>query len=165
VRWLLDGYNVIRRDAELRDAEAGRLEAGRSALLALLGRLAHEVGDQFVVVFDGARRAGSPPGGGQVQVIFSRPPETADDVLRRLASTHREGAVVVTSDRAVLDAARRAGAVGVPAEAFLDAARRGRAEEDDDDEPDAASPRPGPGRKLSREARATARVLRRLGRR
>ena len=32
MRWLVDGYNVIRRDAELRDRETGRLEAGRAAL-------------------------------------------------------------------------------------------------------------------------------------
>ena len=161
MRWLVDGYNVIRRDAELRDAERDTLEAGRAALLALVARLAKEVGDDFVVVFDGARRTGGAPTGGRLQVVFSRPPETADDVLRRLATTHREGAVVVTSDRAVLDAARRAGAVGVGAEAFLAAARR-EARDDDDDDPDEP---PRPGRKLSREARATARVLRRLAER
>ena len=161
MRWLLDGYNVIRHDAELRDRETARLEAGRAGLLALVAELARDVGDDFTVVFDGAHRAGGAPAGGRVQVQFSRPPETADDVLRRLAAVHREGAVVVTSDRAVLDAARRAGAVGVTAEAFLDAVR-GPEGDEDDDEPTSSR---GPHRRPSREARAAARVLRRLSRR
>jgi predicted RNA-binding protein with PIN domain len=99
-----------------------------------------------------------------VQVLFSRPPETADDVLRRLAATLREGAVVVTSDRAVRDSARRAGAVALTAEAFVEAATASVEDPEDPEdleEPDRA-PRHGPSRRLSREARAAERVLRRL---
>jgi hypothetical protein len=33
MRWLIDGYNVIRRDPDLRAHEAESLEAGRRALL------------------------------------------------------------------------------------------------------------------------------------
>jgi predicted RNA-binding protein with PIN domain len=165
VKWLVDGYNLIRRDAELRDRETGRLEAGRSALLALVAGVAREVRDDFVVVFDGAHRQASAPSPGRVQIVFSRPPETADDVLRRLAATHREGAIVVTSDRAVLDAARRAGAVGVSAEAFLNAVRRPDVDDDVDDEDEHVERRSGPSRRPSRDARDAARVLRRLARR
>src|SRR5512145_36926 len=122
MRWLIDGYNVIRRDPDLRAHEAAGLQAGRAALLALLARVAARLSDEFTVVFDGARLTGGAPSAGRVQVLFSRPPETADDVLRRLAATLREGAVVVTSDRAVRDSARRAGAVALTAEAFVEAA-------------------------------------------
>src|SRR5262245_29350780 len=76
VRWLLDGYNVIRRDADLRGHEQQSLEAGRSALLAVVGVAARRTGNQFTVVFDGARRDAQPGASGQVQVVFSRPPET-----------------------------------------------------------------------------------------
>jgi len=124
MKWLVDGYNVIRRDAELRDRETSSLEAGRQALVVLLAGVAREIADDFVVVFDGARRTGGAAGGGRVQVIFSRPPETADDVLRKLATTYREGAVVVTSDRAVADSVRRRGAHPVPSAVLL--ARLGR---------------------------------------
>jgi len=163
MRWLVDGYNVIRRDADLVAGEAVSLDAGRAGLLALLARLARETAETFTVVFDGARRGGGAPSPGRVSVVFSRPPETADDVLRRLAASLREGAVVVTSDRAVQDSARRAGAVTVSAEMFLDAARGDADEADDgdhDDEGDA--PARGPHRRASREARAAARALRRL---
>jgi predicted RNA-binding protein with PIN domain len=162
MQWLIDGYNVIRRDADLHGHEAESLEAGRTALLALLARLAGRVSDNFTVVFDGARRSGGAPSAGRVQVMFSRPPETADDALRRLATTLREGAVVVSSDHAVQNSARRAGAVAVSAEAFVEAAI-GPAESDDDPEDDPpARPRSGPSRRPSREARDAARVLRRL---
>jgi len=114
------------------------------------------------VVFDGARRTGGDPGGGRVQVIFSRPPASADDELRRLAAMLREGAVVVSSDRAVQDAARRAGAVAVGAEAFLDAVENTSDEGDEGPDDEEDLPRRGPARRLSREARAGERALRRL---
>ena len=132
MRWLIDGYNVIRRDPDLRGRETESLEAGRTALLAMVARVARDLPDSFTVVFDGARRTGVAPGGGQVQVVFSRPPASADDELRRLAATLREGAVVVSSDRAVQDAARRSGAVALSAEAFLEAVETGSSEVDDD---------------------------------
>jgi predicted RNA-binding protein with PIN domain len=164
MRWLIDGYNVIRRDPDLRAHEAESLQAGRSALLALLARVAARLSDDFTVVFDGARRTGGVPSAGRVQVVFSRPPETADDVLRRLAAALREGAIVVTSDRAVRDSARRAGAVVLTGEAFVEAATAPVEEiEDGEDVEDRDIPRRhGGGRRPSREARASARALRRL---
>jgi predicted RNA-binding protein with PIN domain len=167
MRWVLDGYNLIRHDPELRDRERAGLEAGRTALLALVARVARAGTDEFTVVFDGARRGGGVPAGGRVQVIFSRPPETADDVLRRLAADLRAGAVVVTSDRAVQTTARRAGAVTVTAEAFLAAVEAPADTADEwskEDDADAEGPprRGGPARRPSREARAATRALERL---
>jgi predicted RNA-binding protein with PIN domain len=164
IHWFIDGYNVIRRDADLKGAEARGLEAGRAALLALVARLAREVADEFTVVFDGARRSGGAPSPGRVQVVFSRPPETADDVLRRRAAALREGAVIVTSDRAVQSSVTRTGAVAVSAEEFLDAASTPAEDDRDDEDDEDAGPtdRRGPSRRPSREARARARVLRRL---
>jgi predicted RNA-binding protein with PIN domain len=162
MQWLIDGYNVIRRDADLHGRETQSLESGRTALLALLARLAARVSDNFTVVFDGARRSGGAPSAGRVQIIFSRPPETADDALRRLATTLREGAIVVSSDRAVQNSARRAGAVAVRVEAFVKAAIGPVENGDDSDDDPAARPHGGPSHRPSREARDAARVLRRL---
>jgi predicted RNA-binding protein with PIN domain len=168
VRWLIDGYNVIRRDPEMRLREAERLADGRTALLHLVAAVARRCGDDFTVVFDGARAAGGEAAGGRVQVIFSRPPQNADQVLIRLAAQVREAGVLVSSDRTVRDAARRAGAAVVGADEFLHAARTQEAdaqdqkenEDDDDDEPPA--PRRGNAFRLSRQARATRRALGRL---
>lgn len=171
MRWLIDGYNVIRRDPDLRSREAESLEAGRKALLALVARLAQGSSDHFTVVFDGARVGGAAPAGGRVQVVFSRPPASADDVLMRLAGQWGNGAVVVTSDRAIADRARRARCAVLGAEEFLaraTAAVGGSAGEDGArEEPDAddrARPKRGNPRRLSKAARAARRALGRLGR-
>jgi predicted RNA-binding protein with PIN domain len=160
MRWLIDGYNVIRRDADLKAREHESLESGRAALIALVARVARDLPDTFTVVFDGARRGGTDPAGGRVQVIFSRPPASADDELRRLAGAIREGAIVVSSDRAVRDASRRAGAVAVSAEDFLDAIDRDPEEDDSNDDVD--EPGRGQAHRRSRAERAAERALRRL---
>ena len=46
MRWLIDGYNLIRRDPDLRDREIESLEAGRRALLHLLARAYRDASDQ-----------------------------------------------------------------------------------------------------------------------
>jgi predicted RNA-binding protein with PIN domain len=165
MRWLIDGYNVIRRDSDLRGREAEGLPAGRAALLRRLAIVARERADDFTVVFDGARlRADgdvAAPAVGRVEVVFSRPPESADDVLRGLAARWREAAIVVSSDRAVETAARRAGAVAVRVEDFL-AALDGDHDPVDDEEEEEARPKRGNPRRISREARAAQRALRRL---
>ena len=120
MRWLIDGYNVIRREPDLRAREAESLEAGRRALLHLLASAHRDPRDEFTVVFDGARVDGGFPSPGRIRVIFSRPPHTADDELMRLARQWQSGAVVVSSDRRIQDAARRAGAAVLTAERFLD---------------------------------------------
>ena len=161
MRWLVDGYNVIRRDADLRGHESESLAAGRAALLAAVAAAARRTGDHFAVVFDGARRDAGAPATGQVQVVFSRPPETADDVLRALVVKSGAGTVVASSDRAVRDAARRAGAVAVSAEDFVAALRAEEPDADEDDD-DAAERRGGNPRRASRDERAARRALARL---
>jgi predicted RNA-binding protein with PIN domain len=167
MRWLIDGYNAIRRDPDLRAREAEGLPAGRAALLRRLAAVARDREETFTVVFDGARlrahddASGTPAG--RVEIVFSRPPESADDVLRRLAARWRDAAVVVSSDRAVGTAAWRAGAVAVSVEDFVSALARGTesGEDGSEDEEDQPAKR-GNARRLSREARAARRVLRRL---
>lgn len=170
--WLIDGYNVIRRDPDFRSREAESLEAGRRALVQLVRQLARTIPrDEFVIVFDGARVDAASPGDGRVRILFSRPPETADDLVIRLARRSHAGSVVVTSDRAVREAAERAHAAVIGAETFVAQAARaasGRPQEEatdvkrDDDTDDLATTKRGNPRRLSKKARATARALKRL---
>lgn len=165
MRWLIDGYNVIRRDPDLRGAEARGLEAGRAALLRIVAEAARQSTDHFAVVFDGAPVPGPVASPGQVQVIFSRPPQKADDVLIRLAGQWRDGAIVVSSDRRVQDAGRRAGCPVLGVDDFLAALDGdGGADPDGPDDEDDGSPRVKRGnpRRLSKDARAAQRALRRL---
>ena len=60
--WLIDGYNVIRRDPDLRGHEAQSLQAGRRALVHVVQQLARTIPhDEFVVVFDGTAWTLLPP--------------------------------------------------------------------------------------------------------
>jgi hypothetical protein len=169
MRWLVDGYNVIRRSPDLASHEGESLEAGREALCRLLAAVARASGDRFTVVFDGAQGGGTGSGGAGVRIVFSSARETADRVLARMARSH--GGAVVSNDREVLQAASRAGAIAVRADQFLArlAARRASGgtereilEKDEDDERPAASKKGNP-RRLPRKARAAARALGRLG--
>jgi predicted RNA-binding protein with PIN domain len=172
MRWLIDGYNVIRSDPGLRGHEAAGLDAARSALVRRLAAVARDRDEVFTVVFDGARLHASDepgaPSGGRIEVVFAHAPETADDVLRALAARWRDASVVVSSDRAVETAAWRAGAVAVRVEAFLAALARAGSEPDDeeeeeeDDDDDGPARKKGNPRRASREQRAARRVLRRL---
>src|SRR5438094_509762 len=166
MRWLVDGYNVVRRDPELKAREAESLEAGRRALLHLLARARLAPHDDFTVVFDGARLSGgAPTAAGRIRVIFSRPPSTADDELMRLSRQLRNGAVVVSSDRKVQDAARRAGSAVLTAEQFLEAldvpetpgADRPDMKDASEDEP--AREKRGNPRRLSKKAKQAQRAL------
>jgi predicted RNA-binding protein with PIN domain len=122
------------------------------------------------VVFDGARHSGgAPTAAGRIRVIFSRPPSTADDELMRLSRQLRNGAVVVSSDRKVQDAARRAGSAVLTAEQFLEALEVPETspgsdatdiKEDSEDEP--AREKRGNPRRLSKKARKAQRALGRL---
>jgi uncharacterized protein len=167
MRWLVDGYNVIRRAPELKSREQESLEAGRQALCALLVEVTRASPDTFTVVFDGALAGGRAGGGSGVTVIFSSARESADRVLARMA---REGGAVVSNDREVRRAAERAGAIVVTTDQFL--ARLGQArqlpletptalKDDEEDEP-ARGPRKGNPRRLSKRDRATQRALGRL---
>lgn len=170
MRWLVDGYNVVRRDPDLRAREAESLEAGRRALLHRLARAQRTPRDEFTVVFDGTRRSGDEAtAAGRIRVVFSRPPATADDELMRLARQLRNGAVVVSSDRKVQDAARRAGSAVLTAEQFLEAldapaTQAGADSPDikDDSEAEPAREKRGNPRRLSKKARKAQRALGRL---
>jgi len=167
VRWLIDGYNVIRRSPTLSSRERESLEAGRQALCRLLGQAARARGDQFTVVFDGTGGGGS-AGMQGVRVIFSSARESADRVLARMAA---EGGAVVSNDREVRKAAARAGAIAITTDELL---RRLEAapppagspewsEGRDDQDEVASRPKKGNPRRLGKKARAAARALGRLG--
>ncbi len=178
MRWLIDGYNVIRRSPELRAREAESLEAGRRALLHLLARAPRGPRDEFTVVFDGARVSGGAPSAGRIRVIFSRPPLTADDELMRLARQWKSGAVVVSSDRKIQDAARRSACAALTADQFLEALQRHDSSAAPTEDPAEANPatkdtdsdaepvldKRGNPRRLSKKARRARRALGRLRR-
>jgi hypothetical protein len=170
MRWLVDGYNVIRRSPEMAARERESLEAGRLALCRALAGAARASGDEFTVVFDGTQARGPASAGWGVRIVFSSARETADRVLARMA---QGGVAVVSNDREVKRAAQRAGAIAIGADDFLTRLERlsrtsdavdepeGAKEEEDEDRATGA-PKKGNPRRLSKKRRAQARALGRL---
>ncbi|MBA9006675.1 MULTISPECIES: NYN domain-containing protein [Thermomonospora] len=124
VHLIIDGYNVTKTGyGELPLADQ------RNRLVRALGGLAAQTGAEVTCVFDGAELEApvpvNPPRG--VRVRFSRPGQTADELIGELVRAEPPGrpVVVVSSDREVADAARRAEARPAPSTLLL--RRLGRA--------------------------------------
>ncbi len=118
VHLIVDGYNVTKTgygDLPLADQ--------RARLLSGLGGLAAQTRAEVTCVFDGAELdapvAVAAPRG--VRVLFSRPGQTADELIGELVRAEPPGraVVVVSSDREVADAARRADARPCPSTLLL----------------------------------------------
>jgi predicted RNA-binding protein with PIN domain len=100
---IIDGYNLLRKLPD-RSGPRDELESGRAALEAKLRRyLSDHRGVQIILVYDGGL-VGQPTrqATAGLEVLFSRPPRQADDLVLDLAR-RLEGSTevtVVTSDMA-----------------------------------------------------------------
>ncbi len=130
---VVDGYNLILRTAALKPEPGRTLRDSRQKLLNLLAWAVGTGDAQFLVVFDGAEGGGHEGPEGRVEVRFSRPPEKADDLIRRIVEERVEKVerlTVVTADLEVARHARAMGADVALADLFLASALGPRAGED-----------------------------------
>jgi predicted RNA-binding protein with PIN domain len=103
---LIDGYNVIRQSEGLSAMERASLEEGREALLERLASYKRIKHHPITVVFDGTHAHNPLQGRTRykgINIIFSRPGELADTVIKRLVTREGQRAVVVTSDKEIAD--------------------------------------------------------------
>ncbi|HEV8376507.1 MAG TPA: NYN domain-containing protein [Candidatus Polarisedimenticolia bacterium] len=120
---LIDGYNLLYKDGVLKNLAERSLEAAREELLESIA--AYRKGDvEIVVVFDGQGASGRRPPSGRpgVQVRFSRPPKTADQVILEILEreARRSSLTVVTSDKKDIGRVARAeGVRWISSETFL----------------------------------------------
>ena len=117
----IDGYNLINGTPRWGSLADRSLEEAREALLKALAAYRRAKGHPVIVVFDGKGLEGVEDWHTVVQgvgVLFSRPPEDADEILKRLALQKGDACVIVTSDREVSRFAARAGATVVSCEEF-----------------------------------------------
>jgi predicted RNA-binding protein with PIN domain len=124
VHLVVDGYNVTKSGYP--DLP---LEQQRTRLVNALVALAARSGAEVTCCFDGATVAGRVPSltGRGVRVLFSKPGEIADELIRRLVAAEPQGrpVVVVSSDREVADSVRRSGARPVSSRALVRRLDRG----------------------------------------
>ena len=101
---IIDGYNLIRQSDNLRRYEQKSLEAGRQALIARLKEYEKRKKHQIAVIFDGGQSDWIDEGRdreGEIDIIYSRYGERADDVIKRMAAQTAGDTIVVSSDREI----------------------------------------------------------------
>ena len=150
---VIDGYNYIMRTS-LAGAD---IETSRDILLDLLVEYRKQKTARITVVFDataGIHLARSRTNYKGIEVVYSGRHETADDVIKEMVRSRMAGMVIVSSDRALIDEAKRHGTIFmVP----------GRLEQALTGEPDhekaRGTERKGTARKLPKKLRKARRTL------
>jgi len=118
---IIDGYNLIRQSTALSALDQQDIMLGREALVEKLAAYRKIKPHRITVVFDGRHGPLFSVQRNQKKGIcmrFSRRGESADDVIKRMASSEREKALVVSSDREVADSAASCGAATISARQF-----------------------------------------------
>jgi predicted RNA-binding protein with PIN domain len=119
---VVDGYNLILRTPQLRPEEGRSLRESREKLINLLSWAIGCGEARFIVVFDGAEGRGPDERQDRVEVRFSRPPQTGDDLIRAIVEDQVdrvERLTVVTADMEVARHARAMGADIALSDLFL----------------------------------------------
>ncbi len=109
---LVDGYNVINRDASFQTLGAKDLAAARQLLINQLVNRYRHTPYQVIIVFDGNGTSEQTIQDRRVRIIFSPAGETADSVIARLATTARAAGrevEIYSDDREVQQSVSRQG--------------------------------------------------------
>ena len=118
---VIDGYNLIRQSKRLSQLEHISLQEGREALVQGLASYRKVKRYPITVVFDGAEAPSLVEKRSRekgIHIVFSRPGESADTVIKRMVRREGERAVVVTSDKEVADFAAAHGAATIDSVEF-----------------------------------------------
>ena len=151
---VIDAYNYIMRTA-LAGAD---IETSRGLLLDQLAEYRAQKPVRITAVFDAARGihlARSRTNYKGVEVIYSGQNESADDVILEMIRSRPAGLVVVSSDRALIDEAKRR-SVSFMVPARLEAALHGEADQETER---STVQKKGAGRKLPKRVRRARRTL------
>jgi len=108
---LVDGYNLIRSTPLFSQQERISLAAGRQSLQRALTAYAGQTSTRITLFFDGDKTVerAAKQQYGPLQIVFSRHPKSADDLIKE-AAQEKHGAKnmrVITSDREIRNFVRR----------------------------------------------------------
>jgi uncharacterized protein len=102
VRILIDGYSLLHNWPELAPGRARHSERARDELIRILTLYHDATGEPITIFFDGAGARGGaqkPESSREVEVLFSRAGQTADDMIERAAHRFQDyGPVLVVTD-------------------------------------------------------------------
>ncbi len=159
---IIDGYNLIRQSASLSRLDGQDILLGREALVDRLAAYRKIKHHPVTVVFDGQS---SPVFSQQrqrqkgISIRFSPKGTSADEIIKRMAAREREKALVVSSDRDIIDYAAACGAATISAQQFeakIEMADHYDRYEDETDDKRGWTPttkKKGPARRLSKRQR------------
>jgi predicted RNA-binding protein with PIN domain len=108
VRILVDGYSLLHNWPEIAENQPRHSERARDELIQILTKYHDATGEPITIFFDGA---GAPPNvpknesSRDVEILFSRAGQTADDMIERAAHRFQSygEVLVVTDDNAERD--------------------------------------------------------------
>lgn len=122
---IIDGYNIIRAQPyqwSMRDIE---LQGAREKLIYYLNNYLQDKEHKITVIFDAHRRDdedlfGGKSKVGKVNVIFTRPGETADHLIKKMVEEipQKSNMIVATSDREIINFVEKFGVKTVSAMNF-----------------------------------------------
>jgi predicted RNA-binding protein with PIN domain len=102
MRILVDGYSLLHNWPELAPGQPRHSERARDELIRILTQYHDATGEPITIFFDGAGAPASaqkPEFSRDVEVLFSRAGQTADDMIERAAHRFQEfGQVLVVTD-------------------------------------------------------------------
>ena len=159
---IIDGYNLIHQSATFHEFHAADIERAREALVDALAGYKRLKSHKITVVFDAWN---APPGSTRkdrrkgIHVRFSSTRETADHVIKRMAAGEREKALVVSSDREIVNYAESQGAATISSPLFEERIHLASADMADETDPSIHSgwlhttKKKGPRRRLSKRQR------------
>ncbi len=118
---IIDGYNLIRQSHTLSRLDLEDLQLGREALVDKLAAYKKIKRHKITVVFDGTnaplfsfhkdRTKG-------IRIVFSQRGELADQVIKKMTAKEKQKALIVTSDRNLVDYAVSQGASTISSPEF-----------------------------------------------
>ncbi len=121
VHIIIDGYNLIRQSDSLRTLDMQDIQMGRDALVEILAEYKKLKKHKITVVFDGTdapfflQHRDRVKG---IEIKFSRKGELADDLIKKMAGSQREKALVVSSDRDIINFSESHGAATIGSREF-----------------------------------------------
>lgn len=157
---IIDGYNYLHRSAISALTGRADLEEARRDFLERLSDYKKGRKTRITVVFDATRgdalsRHKEIYKG--IEVIYSRQGETADEVIIQAVRARPAGLVVVTSDRAIIDEAKRNGITFITPPKLESALEGDTAEEEE-----GTMEKKGNPRRLPKNVRKARRTIRKI---
>ena len=121
---IIDGYNFIFAEPELKQLAAEHLGAARERLMDRLSNYSGLTGREVLLVFDGFRTAGNPgsrSAHANIRVAFTPEGETADAYIERLASEigKNDRVSIITGDTMIRISAMRSGVLRISPNEFM----------------------------------------------